>query len=316
MLINFLLTLLVLLQTIQSSIPRTEVVIPLDISQNFVFKMKTRLVNYISTTEQKWTAILTSVDPTTNAIADRRTIAFSNRNILQALFPVSYDFRPDSVVSADVNTLGDRIEGSTALVSVRDGRIIVNPSSVTDHVLEGRLGFVELRTEHSDFIALFAYIRWQNGSGSATVDSEEVVIDHTQRPRAMLLNLTSTYDLIPYRLLDDLRSRINTPVSEIIEERTRRLVFRCDLDLISQLPTLVYSLTARARPDPSNNFAVNIHLYPEDYLEFDPSTNTCETRIRSCINNRAIGQLGIPFASVTTIVYERNRVGFGEPETL
>lgn len=278
--------------------------------------MKTRLVNYLSTTEQKRIAILTSVDPTTNEVADRRTISFSNRNILQPLFPVSFNFRPDSVVSTDVSTLGDRIEGSTALVSMRDGRIIVNPSSVTDHVLDEQLGYVELRTEDSDFITLFAYIRWENDIGSPTVPSEDVVIEQTQRPRAMLLNLTSTYDLIPYRLLDDLRNRIDTPVSEIIEERTRRLVFRCDLDLISQLPTLVYSLTARARPDPSNNFAVNIHLYPEDYLKYDTSTNTCETRIRSCINNRVVGQLGIPFASVTTIVYERNRVGFGEPETL
>ena len=287
-----------------------EVVIPIARSRDFVYRMKTRLIHHHNSEDSTRAALFATFDSSTGARVDSTTVCFSNRNMLQAFFPVSFDYRPEIAYGGPVADFPNRVEVQNALISLRDGHMVVNPRSVLDHMFDDQIGYVDLR-EHVNrgVIPLFAYIHWESEESVPNFLSHQT----QARPRGLLLNLTSTFDLVPHPLLEGLQNMIDTPVEIITENRTRRLRFECNNDIMNRLPPLIYSFVSHAVPQASNNIAVRIQMFPVDYLNFDESTNTCETRIRSFVINRAIGQLGVPFASVTTIVYDRNRVGFGEP---
>jgi len=312
-----------------------EIIIPIPTSPQYGYKMQTRYRG--GNTISQWTSfgILTTSDTVTRETIESTELSFEGpRNILQAFFPsttprnVHQNLMNESEYSEFVERNPDHqpIRATRAVLSIADGRIILNPTSAESYVANNHIGYARLRSP-TDMIYVFGNVNWY--SGALSENSEQPATSGRgpsqimTAPRPFLFNLTSTINTVPEHILVQLEgfiSRIdpNTSVGWIDENMVRWIRFQCTPALIAQLPTLVYTFTNPSDPRPTDQFSVRIQMFPEDYLQIDSSTGWCDTRIRSGSIGADIrvSQLGLPFAQVTTIVYDTNRVGFGEPINL
>ena len=306
--------LLFLLEFVNSSSrfdPTDQAVLHFPYSREYSYQMTTAFF-VDANLEATSTAILSTINTVTHSGVHITTMCFEGRNLLQSLFPISYDYRGVQVGSRTMATRR-RVRAQNALVSLSEGVIVVNPIDINQYILDNAIGYVRLRRP-SNLITIAGYLHWSNRPIlMAESRSEEEQVDGFIRP--FHVNLTSHFDLIPRRILDQLEESLPNPsqVERVTEIETIRLRFPCTRTVFESLPNLVYEFASFAAPrTPStDNISVRVIMYPEDYLNFDGSV--CETRIRSSLVNRLEGYLGTPFASVTTIVYNGTSIGFGEP---
>ena len=198
------------------------------------------------------------------------------------------------------------------LVSFPDKLLVFDPNSLSRYVYDGEVvSFTDLY-EGDEYIV---------GASVNLVRGSSVDASHLPMPTGPFhIHLSSEYDLVPLEILQSLADQIPQETITWNERNgTRGFTFTCDSQTIDTLPVLEYILksnvTSSAVP------IATIRMYPEDYIiQFGHATgsNTCETRVRSPSTNDGPYWFGIPFASVTVIVFDNNhlrlsRIGFGEP---